>query len=228
MSPIASSNRAAFWHGFRASLPVAIGCTPFAIAYGAVAAGALSIGQTSLMSLTVFAGTAQFIAVSMLAQGSALLPVLVTGALVNVRLVLLSAAISPHLRGISTARRLLSAQALTDETFALSVTAFRQLSARPTYLLGSGLALYLFWQAASLLGRVAGGLVPQGFGLEYALPASVICLLSMLVRTRRQWAVAILAMGLTLLARQFLPSAWVVLVATVCAATLGMGLRRWQ
>ncbi|MGI6375544.1 MAG: AzlC family ABC transporter permease [Anaerolineae bacterium] len=219
--------RPGLWAGFRATLPVALGCMPFGVAYGAVAAASLSPWQTSLMSLTVFAGTAQFIAASMLAQGSALLPIWATCALVNLRLVLLSAAISPYLRGVAAGQRLASAHALTDESFAVSLTAFRTHDARPIYLVGSGLAIFVLWQAATVLGRLAGALIPQGYGLEYALSASIICLLFMLVRGRRQWAVALLAVALALLGRQVLPDAWVVMVATLLAATAGLGLRRW-
>ncbi|NLX36765.1 MAG: branched-chain amino acid ABC transporter permease [Chloroflexi bacterium] len=221
------TERPGLWAGFRATLPVALGCVPFGLAYGAVAAASLSPWQTSLMSLTVFAGTAQFVAVSMLAQGADLLSVWFTCVLVNLRLLLLSAAVSPHLQGIGAAQRLASAQALTDESFAVSLGAFRTHDAKPVYLVGSGLAIYLFWQIATLVGRLASGLIPQGFGLEYALSASLICLLFMLVHSRRQWVVALLAIVLALVSRLWLPDAWVVLAATMIAATVGLGLKRW-
>lgn len=214
--------------GFRAGLPVAAGCAPFGVAYGAVAAATLSPAQTLLMSTTVFAGTAQFVAASMLAQGSSLLPVLLTCALVNLRLLLLSAAISPHLRGLRLAPRLLSAFMLTDESFAVSVAAFRERHVGPGFVAGAGLSVFVLWQAASVVGRLAGSLIPQGYGLEYALAASLICLLFMLVRNRRQWAVALLAILLTLGVRQILPDAWVVLVATLIATTVGLRFKRWQ
>lgn len=224
----AEKKRAPFWAGFVATLPVAAGCAPFGVAYGAAAAATLPLWQTSLMSVAVFAGTAQFIAASMLAQGSTWLPVLVTCALVNLRLVLLSAAISPNVRGAGIIRRALAAQMLTDESFAVSMAGYRKGERGPAYLIGSGLSLFLIWQAATVVGRVAGEFVPQGLGLEYALPASLICLLFLLVRNKRQWAVAALAVGLVLVGRNVLPTAWVTPVATVMAASIGLGARRWR
>ena len=125
MSIIANKKRAPFWAGFVATLPVAVGCAPFGVAYGAAAAATLPLWQTSLMSVAVFAGTAQFIAASMLAQGSTWLPVLVTCALVNLRLVLLSAAISPHVRGAGLLRRTLAAQMPVLSWWALAVVLTR-------------------------------------------------------------------------------------------------------
>ena len=86
------------WKGLKATLPIALSVAPFGIAYGAVASRSLAPWQVGLMSLTVFAGTAQFVAASMLAQGTAYLPILITGILLNVRLVLMSAALTPHVK----------------------------------------------------------------------------------------------------------------------------------
>lgn len=213
--------------GFLATLPVALGCAPFGIAYGAIAASTLHLWQTSLMSMTLFAGTAQFVAASMLAQGASFWPILLTCALVNLRLVLLSAAMAPKMQGASKGLRLLAAQALTDESFAVSMASFRAAERQPVFLVGSGLAIFLVWQMATVIGRIGGELVPEGIGLEYALPASLICLLFMLVRNRRQWLVVGMSAALVLVTRRLVQDAWVLPLATMAAATLGLGSKRW-
>ncbi|MHB1295676.1 MAG: AzlC family ABC transporter permease [Anaerolineae bacterium] len=213
------------WRGARATLPIALSVVPFGVAYGAVAAQNMSVGQTLLMSLTVFAGTAQFIAASMLAQGASYVSILVTGILINLRLVLMSAAITPHVASAPTLRPV-AAQLLTDESFAVSMAEFDQRPSDALFFVGSGLALYIIWQLASLTGALFGAGIPAGFGLEYALSASLICLIFLLVRGRRGVIVALAAAVLSLLLRPVVTSTWSTMVATIIAATLGTLVRR--
>ncbi len=214
------------WRGVRATLPVAVGCMPFGLAYGAVAATAMRPEQGMLMSLTVFAGTAQFIAASMVAQGAAYLPVLLTGLFINLRLVLLSAALTPHLHAASPRLRPALAAVLTDESFAVTLAEFERAPADPLFALGSGLAVYVAWQLASLAGITVGGHIPGGFGLEYALAGSLICLLFLLVRRLRPAIVALAAAALSLALRPLVGGTWCVMSATVLAATAGVLCQR--
>lgn len=209
--------------GFRATLPLALGCMPFGLAYGAVAHQSMAGWQVQLMSLTVFAGTAQFIGASMLAQGVSHLPILLTGLLLNLRLVLMSAALAPYLRRAPRWLHPLVAQMLTDESFAVTINAYDGSSeGDPLFAIGSGLAMYGLWQAATLAGVLLGATIPAGFGLEYALAASIVCLLFLLVRTRRMALVAALAAMLAIILQPLVSATWSVMVGTLLAATLGV------
>ena len=75
--------RHCIWRGVRATIPVALSVVPFGVAFGTVAAGNMVPWQAQLMSLAVFAGTAQFIAASMLSEGAAYVPILLTGVLIK-------------------------------------------------------------------------------------------------------------------------------------------------
>lgn len=216
------------WRGMRATLPVGMSVIPFGVAYGAVAAQRLAFWQVELMSLTVFAGTAQFIAASMLAQGSAYWPVLVTGILINVRLLLLSAALVPHVRRIPRILHPAVAQLLTDESFAVSMAEYERRPSDPLFFIGSGLTIYAVWQIGTVAGLIFGNRLPSGLGLEYALPGSLICLLFMLVRDRHAAAIALLAGALALALRPLISPAYATLVATLLAATLGVLWKRWR
>ena len=215
------------WKGLKATLPIALSVTPFGIAYGAVASRSLAPWQAGLMSLTVFAGTAQFVAASMLAQGTAYLPILITGILLNVRLVLMSAALTPHLKRAPRALYPIMAQLLTDETFAVSMAAFERGLDDPLFFVGSGIALYSIWQLATWVGLTFGAALPPGLGLEYALPGSLICLLFLLVRDRRAALIAVLAAVLSLALRPLVSGTWSTMSATLIAATLGVIWKRW-
>ena len=214
------------WSGFRATLPLALGIAPFGIAYGAAAGQVMAPWQASLMSITVFAGTAQFVSASMLSQGAAWLPVLVTGTAINLRLVLLSAAMVPH---VSRSRRSLYpllAHLLTDESFAVSMVEFERAPAKPWFLVGSGLAVFAAWQSTTIAGIAFGAAIPPGLGLEFAMAASLICLLFLLVRGRRGALVAVAAATLSVALRLLGVGAWSAMLATVGAATLGVLCRR--
>ena len=216
------------WRGFRATLPLTLSVAPFGLAYGAVASQGMAPWQAQLMSLTVFAGTAQFIAASMIAQGAAYLPVLLTGVLIDMRLVLMSAAITPHVK--SAPRRLypVIAQLLTDESFAVSMAEFERRPSDPWFFIGSGLAIFIPWQIVTALGAAFGASLPAGWGLEYALPGSLICLVFLLVRGRRAALISLLAAGLSLLLRPIVSGTWSTMAATVVAASLGVAWKRWQ
>ena len=86
------------WRGLKATAPLALGVAPFGVAFGAVADGAMAGWQAMLMSSTVFSGTAQFVCASMLAQGATAVPIVLTGVLINMRMLLMSAAIAPHVK----------------------------------------------------------------------------------------------------------------------------------
>jgi 4-azaleucine resistance transporter AzlC len=215
------------WRGFRATVPMALSIMPFGIAYGAVASQSMAPWRGVLMSVLVFAGTAQFVTASMLAQGSGYLPILITALLLNLRLILLSAAISPHIRHAPASLQPLFAHMLTDESFAVSMAEFECRPASPWFFIGSGLTIFSFWQVATVTGLFFGSSLPQGVGLEYALPATLVCLIFMLVRGRRGVVVAILAASLSLALLPVVSSTWSVMVATLVAATVGVLWNRW-
>ena len=113
--------------GFRAAWPICLGYFPIGLAFGVLAQkagiGPLGVG---LMSLLVFAGSAQFIAVSMLAQTAALTSIVLTTFLVNLRHLLMSSALSVYLRHSSWRFLCLFSHGITDESFAVNMTQFRE------------------------------------------------------------------------------------------------------
>jgi 4-azaleucine resistance transporter AzlC len=208
--------------GLKATAPLALGVAPFGVAFGAVADGVMAGWQAMLMSVTVFSGTAQFVCASMLAQGAAAVPIVLTGVLINMRLLLMSAALTPHIKGIRPSLYPLLAHLLTDESFAVSIAEFETRSSDPWFYVGSGLAIWGVWQPATLVGLLFGAAIPQGVGLEFALPASLIVLLFLLLRDRLQVATAAGAALLAIALRPLVSDTWIAMVSTLAAATLAM------
>jgi 4-azaleucine resistance transporter AzlC len=214
--------------GVRGTLPLALGVAPFGIAYGTVAAEAMKPWQASLMSVTVFSGTAQFVAASMLSQGAGNLAVLLTGLLINMRMVLMSASLAAHLDDVPHALCVPMAHLLTDESFAVSAAAFEKQAGDPLVVVGSGLTIFVTWQITTLIGLAFGTQLPAGLGLEYALPASLICLLFLLIKDLFSVVISGLAALLSLAMLALLPSTWSPIVATLIAVTLGVAWKQWQ
>ncbi len=124
-SPAYATRRAAFAAGARDCLPMLVGAAPFGVIFGAMVTGmpdhAMPAWLGQLMSLAVFAGSSQFIAVGLVA-GHAVLPVIwFTTLIVNARHVLYAAALSPRMAHLPLRWRALLGMLLVDETFAVAV-----------------------------------------------------------------------------------------------------------
>ena len=207
--------------GFLRALPFVVGVTPFGIAYGAAAAQTMHWSQGLGMSALVFAGTAQFIAVGLLSQGAPALSVVVTTLMVNLRFVLLTAALSPVLLKEKRRWQAVMAFLVVDESFAVSSVGFER-GESSFFFLGTGLALWLIWLLSSATGIWLGPLIPEGYGLEFALPASLIGLLALLVRTRLLAVTALLAAVLCLALYFVLPGPWPLLLGALIATSLAV------
>ena len=108
------------------ALPVVLGYLPLGFAYGALASLAgISLPYIVLMSLLVFAGSGQFIAVNMYAAGAGSLSIIATVFLVNLRHLLMSASLSPYLQKFPRQSLPLVAFGLTDENYALACGEFK-------------------------------------------------------------------------------------------------------
>lgn len=228
--PVQNSRLKLIQRGMLRVLPVLMGYVPVGFAYGVLANKAgLPVFHTLLMSLIVYAGSAQLIAVTLFSSGVAPLSIIATTFIVNLRHLLLSAALAPHLVGWSKRELAGFAFELTDETFALHSTRFAEGPATKTEIFASNITAQITWVISTLLGMTAGGLIGdvKPFGLDYALPAMFIALLVMQVKNRVQ-ALAALAAGIfSVLLLQAGMTQWNVILATLLAATLGLAVEQW-
>lgn len=180
--------RPAFFEGARDIAPMLIGIVPFGIVcgIGAVAAGASPVAALA-MSMIMFSGAAQIIAVQLLVTGAPFSVILLSCLVVSLRLVIYSAAMAPYLRQLDHRWRNLLSFLLTDQAFAGTVQRFRDssdLRANASYFLGSGALLWITWQIATLAGVVAGQVIPTSWQLEFAVPLCFLAVLVPLLRGR--------------------------------------------
>lgn len=189
--------------GARDTLPLVPGAVAFALVY-AVAARAAHVPAwlTQAMSFIIFAGSAQFAVVALVAVGAPILVIVITGAVLNLRHVLYSASLAPTLRDLPRRWRLLLAYLLTDEMFGVVVGRLASLSPaeRRSYALGSGATLWTFWQAGTALGVLASAQIPAAWSLDFAAPLTFIALLVPLIRDRASALATAVTAGVAILA----------------------------
>ena len=180
VQPDTFSRRQEVLTGARDIAPLLLGAAPFGLIYGtmAIAAG-LSPTAAMAMSLIVFAGSAQFVAVGLVAVGTPVLIIIATTFIVNLRHMLYSATLLPHLKHLPQRWYLPLAFLLTDESFAVTVHRVQKDDGSPLkhwYQLGSSIAMYLNWQIWCLLGLILGDRIPDlaGWGLDVAMPIAFI------------------------------------------------------
>lgn len=218
--------------GVSRAFPIVLGYVPIGLAYGVLAQKAgLSALNTLLMSLIVYAGSAQLIAVGLFAGGAPPLSIVLTTFVVNLRHLLFSAAVAPFLKRWRKVELAAFAYELTDETFAVHSAQFTSedvpgrvevfatnVTAQVSWVLGTALGI--------LVDQVIADVKP--LGLDYALSAMFVALLVLQIKERVQIVVALLAgvvsVGLLLAGLD----QWNVVVATVIVATMGVVLEKWN
>lgn len=218
-----------FWRGARDTLPMMLGAAPFGLIFGTLAApSGLSAAGTLGMSLIVFAGSSQFIALSLIAGQASLAVIMLTTFVVNLRHALYSASLLPHVAPLRQGWRAMLAFWLTDETFAVVLQRYGTEDGAPHkhwYQLGSSLSMYVNWFAWTLTGVLLGQGIPQlqHLGLEFAMAATFTGIVVPLLRTRPMLGAALVAAATALLCRN-LPYKLGLMLAALAGVAAGMAL----
>lgn len=195
------------WAGARDSLPMLVGAAPFGVIFGTLAiATGIPAWATLALSALVFAGSSQFVAVSLIGSGAALPVIWLTTFVVNLRHALYSATLLPYARHLPARWRWSLAFWLTDETFAVVEHRLRQQhdeSDGAWYWLGSSLAMYGNWQLWTVIGVLLGQSVPglADLGLDFAMVATFAAIVAPQLKKRPVLVAALLAGVVALLAR---------------------------
>ncbi len=216
--------RASIAQGLAAALPIWIGYAAVGIPFGVLAAQAgLDPVQIALMSTIVFAGSSQFIAVSMIGSGASILPIIITTFFVNLRHLLMSSSLALHLKGTSKGMLSLFAYGVTDESFAVNLTKFVNGNWDMNKALVVNHSSNIVWIFSTVAGGYLGEILPEGaLGIDYALTAMFIALLVMQLGNRLVMLLAILSGVFSLIFALVLPGAWNIVLSSMIAATAGV------
>lgn len=209
------------YRGFITCLPIALGVAGYGILFGVLARQAgLSVAEATLMSATVLAGAAQLIAVELWSSTARVAAVLVTTAVVNLRYLLMGAALRPWFSRLTPVQAYGSVFFTADENWALTMKEFRDGGEDGAFLLGSGLAIWLLWIAATVVGATAtGGITdPSAYGLDFVLTAVFLTLVVGFwegAQTILPWGVAAVVAAVS---ASLLPGQWYILLGGVAAS----------
>jgi predicted branched-subunit amino acid permease len=217
-----SDDRSGLWRGVRAAAPFILPTFAIGASFGVLAEPVLGAAATIVMSFVVFAGAAQFAAVSVLIDGGGVAAAVSAGLLINTRFLPMGLASAPALRG-GRLRRAAEGQVMVDASWAIANrgdgTFDREL------LLGSTIPQAMAWWSGTIVGALGGGLLgdPKALGLDAIFPAFYLALLAGEIRNRAALTSALLGAALALALVPIAPPGVPVLAASAAAL---IGLRR--
>ena len=163
--------RRTYLDGVRAAAPIGVAALAFGVSFGVLARSA-DMGRVApiVMSVTTFAGSAQFAVVSILGAGGGLVTAIVAAVLLNLRYGPIGLSAATTLTG-PWWWRVITAQLIVDESWAISQRDDGRLDRH--LLVGAGLLLLVCWTTGTAVGVFAGDLVadPESLGLDAAFPA---------------------------------------------------------
>lgn len=209
--------------GCVAAWPICLGYIPIGLAFGVLAQKAgLSLIEIGMMSVFVFAGSSQFIAVSMLSSGAAAPSIIITTFMVNLRHLLMSSSLAVFLRGVDRRLLTLYAYGVTDESFAVNYSRFGKGDWNLNRSLVVNHTANMTWIASTIIGGLSGQFIPEhAFGIDYALIAMFICLLVIQLRGRKYVVTAIIAGVSAVIFSLIIPGNAYIILASMFAATVG-------
>ena len=188
--------RARALQGMSAMLPLLPGIIPFGLIAGFTP---VSFGYTWLDSwmgsLLMFAGASQLAAYQLMNEDASIWVILLTVAAINLRYVLYSASIAPHLADANRTTRLLAGYGLTDQIYAVCHRDYPihnwNLNERIAYYAGGTLLLWGLWQACTVVGAFVGQVIPVFWSLEFMIPLTFLALALNTLKTRAHRVAAI-------------------------------------
>ena len=218
-----------FTNGAKATIPLIVGAIPFGILFGTLAEpSGLSVMGALAMSLIVFAGASQFIALGLLSAGAALPVIIATTFVVNLRHILYAANLVPKVRHLPQKWRMLMAFGLTDETFAAVTNRYMQqedIRLAHWFYLGSFVAMYSNWVFCTALGVTLGQLFPDmtQWGLDFAMSVTFIGMVVPYLKNKPMWAAVIVSGALSIVTLD-MPHKIGLMVAALSGIAVGLSL----
>ena len=222
-----------FRHDFRRgaidAVPVMIGYFPIAVGFGVLAVqNQLGALDAVLMSLLVFAGAAQFVAVGLIAAGVDPLQIVVGIFFLNLRHLIMVLSLRNRFARRPDNLLKLSALLVTDETFSLAATR-QEIRVPSAYLLGVGLRAYSAWVAGSGVGAWFAAGIPASLASLFGIGLYAMFIALLVPQVRRSVPAAVAAGGAMLissLTQPLLGTGWGIVLATIAGAVIGGMLAR--
>lgn len=215
----------------------AIACLPLlpsTIIFGAVLGvlatqRGLGLGELLFMSLTVFAGSAQFVSVDLWRESIPSLTIIVATFVINLRYVLIGASLRPVFRGRPLWTKICGMHMVADENWAMTMVQMsREDLVNPGFLLGGGIFLGVVWGTGNALGYILGGGIPDPeiYALDFAFTA-IFAALTVGMWKGREDLLPWIAAGIgSIIGHYLLPGTWSILVGA--ASGVAVSALTWR
>jgi len=219
--------------GIRTMAPQAPGIAAWGLMTGvAMAKSGLSLFESSLMALLVYAGSSQLASLPLIIAGAPAWVILATGFCVNLRFVVFSLHLRPYLIHLPWWQRLAHGYVTADMSYAIFTRRFPQpatdaegRAAQEAFLSGNAAVNWSSWVGASLLGIALANFIPQHWGLGFAGILCLVGILCSLASTRLRVVSAIVG-SVAAVAAYSLPLKLNIVMAIAVAVLLCMSLER--
>ncbi|PYF84726.1 4-azaleucine resistance transporter AzlC [Marinomonas alcarazii] len=213
--------------GSVASIPMIIGGIPFGLLFGSLASSyGLSPWFAIAMSAFVFAGSAQFVALGLIALQAPIWVIVSTTFIVNLRHLLYAADMVKFVKHLPMSMRIIMGFGLIDETYAAvrpmyEVGSANEKNGHKVYI-GSFLSFYVMWNMTTILGVLSGELIPgmSEWGLEFAMVATFIGIITPYLKHKAFW-LCLLSAGASSIILFDLPNNLGLLVSAIIGVVMG-------
>ncbi|HEF4760201.1 TPA: AzlC family ABC transporter permease [Pseudomonas putida] len=189
------TGRKAFMQGVRALMPLIPGVIPFGLLTGVMAINmGMSPGTTMGMTLLFYSGSAQMVALQLLHNGVLPMAIVVTALVINLRFIMYSASLAPHLHHLPRRWTWPLSYMLSDQSYALCTLKLSSGELGPFahyYYAGTAFSMWLSWQVSVLAGVYLGASIPETWSLAFAIPLSFLALLVPAIRSSASLGAAV-------------------------------------
>lgn len=216
--------RSVFMEGVQAILPVLLGIIPFGTIVGvtAVAQGIPTMPALG-MSLFMFAGAAQLVAVQLINNDAPLLVIWASTFFINLRFMMYSTSLAPHFREAPGWIKGWLSYLVADQVYAVSIIRYTErpnARHKPYFFLGGGMTLFVAWNVSTAVGVFLGAQVPASWSLDFAIP---LTFLALVFPALKDWpaALAAISAGVTAVLAANLPYNLGLIIAALTGIFIG-------
>ena len=222
-----------FIQGVKDCIPTIFGYLSIGFACGILSKSCgLTFIEAVGMSIFLYAGSAQFIASSMILSNASIASIILSIFFVNFRHIFMSASLAPYFKGNSLLKNISIGILLTDETFLVAAAeGFNKKKINYFWMMGLNIVAYINWILATGIGVLLGSIIPdyKVFGLDFALTAMFIGLLISAVKGNiklNKAIIIIITSIITLIASiQIVSTSVGVIIAAVTGALIGVVIK---
>lgn len=215
-----------FLFGMKKSIPVMFGFIPVAMAFAVLASETgFTTGETILMSVLVFAGASQIMALGLIGTGASFFAIVFATFIVNLRHFIMGTCIMRKIGKTSFGQKLLCSFGVTDESFALTATMPSSLCT-PWFMYGVIVVTYGSWVGGTVIGAFASNILPEQVSNALGIALYALFISILVPSIKKSWRLVVLVIMTAILNSLLifigLESSWSVIVSCILCALFGV------